>query len=140
MTVVSTRAVHEPVWALLDGIFGVNTYDAEVPNNPPLDPDGRVHAYAVLYMAPGRPTALTLDATQGSLFAGFQVTCVGGDPTRALWCLDKVRGALVGAFITVDGREHQITASEFDPGTVRRDDDVTPPRHYIPDRYDVFIP
>jgi hypothetical protein len=137
---VAARSIHAEVWKLLDAVTGVNSYDGEVPKNPPRDEGGRVHAYAVLYMGPGRPTGLTLDATQSSLFAGFQVTCVGGDPTRALWCLDKVRGALVGAFITVDGREHQITASEFDPGSVRRDDDVTPPRHYIPDRYDVFIP
>ena len=137
---VSTREVHAQVWALLAAVAGVNTYDGEVPTNPPVDTDGRVHAYAVLYLFPGRPTALTLDATQSSLLGGFQVTCVGGDPTRALWCLDKVRAALVGAFVTVDGREHQITASEFDPGSVRRDDDVTPPRHYVPDRYDLFIP
>lgn len=137
---MSTLEVHNQVWALLDGIQGVNTYDGEVPATPPKDPDGRVHGYAVLYMFAGRPADLMLAATQDSLFAGFQVTCVGGDPTRALWCLDKVRTALVGAFITVDGRQHQITASEFDPGSVRRDDDVTPPRHYIPDRYDVFIP
>lgn len=137
---VSARAVHDQVWALLEAVTGVNTYDGEVPASPPKDPDGRVHAYAVLYTFGGRPADLMLSATQDSLFSGFQVTCAGGDPTRALWCLDKVRNALVGAFITVDGRQHQITASEFDPGPVRRDDDVTPPRHYIPDRFDVFIP
>ncbi len=137
---VSARAVHDQVWTILDGIAGINAYDGEVPATPPLDPDKRVHAYAVLYVSGGRPAGLMLSATQDSLFSGFQVTCVGGDPTRALWCLDKVRTALVGAFVTVDGHEHQITAGEFDPGPVRRDDDVTPPRHYIPDRYDVFIP
>lgn len=137
---VSAGDVHAAVWTLLSAVTEVNAFDGEVPATPPLDTDGRVHAYAVLYMFGGRPTALTLDAVESSLFTGFQVTCVGGDPTRALWCLDKVRTALVGAEITIDQRPHTITASDIDPGTVRRDDDVKPPRHYVPDRYDLFIP
>lgn len=142
MTVVpvSAREVHDQVWALLDAIIGINAYDGEVPATPPLDEDGRVHAYAVLYVSAGRPTALMLAGGETSLFTGFQVTCVGGDPTRALWCLDKVRGALLGAQVTVDERLHSIAASDIDPGPVRRDDDVTPPRHYVPDRFDLFIP
>lgn len=138
--VVSALEVHDQVWPLLEAVVGINAYDGEVPKTPPLDDDGRVHAYAVLYTFGGRPTGLTLDAAETSLFTGFQVTCVGGDPTRALWCLDKVRNALVGAEVTVDERPYSITASEVDPGPVRRDDDVTPPRHYIPDRFDLFIP
>ncbi|WP_210651343.1 hypothetical protein [Nocardioides sp. SYSU D00065] len=136
----SAQDVHDQVWALLDAVPGINTYDGEVPSTPPLDEDDRVHAYAVLYVSAGRRAALMLDGTQSSLFSGFQVTCVGGDPTRALWCVDQVRAALLGASVTVDDREHLITASETDPGPVRRDDDVTPPRHYVPDRYDLFIP
>lgn len=136
----SAYDVHEQVWALLDAITGVNTYDGEVPKNPPLDPDGRVHAYAVLFMSPGRPTALMLDGTQDSLATSFQVTCVGGSTARALWCVDQVRAQLVGAFIELDGHQHQITASETQPGPVRLDDDVKPPRHFVPELFDLFIP
>lgn len=137
---VSALAIHDVVWPLLHAVTGVNTYDGAVPKTPPLDPDGTVHAYAVLYMSPGRPAGLMLDATASSLFAGFQITCVGGDPTRTLWCVDKIRAALLDVEVTLDGRKHTITASELNPGTLRRDDDVTPPRHYVPERFDIFIP
>lgn len=137
---VSVLTIHDQVWQLLDAAAGINAYDGEVPKTPPLDEDGRVHAYAVLYVGAGRPTALMLDAVQDSLLGGFQVTCAGGDPTRALWCVDRVRTLLVGAEITVDGHTHQVTASDIDPGQVRRDDDVTPPRHYVPVLFDLFIP
>lgn len=136
----SAYDVHEQVWDLLDATPAVNTYDAEVPANPPADDDGRVHAYAVLFMPPGRLADLMLDATQDSLTLTFQVTCVGGDPGRALWCVDQVRAQLVGALIEIDGREHQITASDVDPGPVRPDDDVTPPRHFAALLFDLFIP
>jgi hypothetical protein len=132
--------VHEQVWTLLDATPDVNTYDSEVPKTPPLDIDGRVHAYAVLFVSPGRPTALMLDGTQDSLSTSFQVTCVGGDQARALWCVDQVRAQLVGAFVEINGRQHQITASETQPGPVRRDDDVTPPRHFVAELFDLFIP
>lgn len=140
MTAASARLIHDEVWALLSNVAGVNAYDGEVPDTPPLDQDGRVHAYAVLYSSAGLPLSLMLDAAQDSLLGGFQVTSVGGDPRRALWCLDRVRAALIGAEITIDGRPHVIAASDIDPGPVRRDDDVTPPRHYSVAIFDVFIP
>lgn len=137
---VSLRTVHAQVWALLDSIDGLTVYDGEVPKTPPSDDAGRVYAYAVLYVSAGRPHSLTQLATEDSLAGGFQVTCAGGYPERALWCLDRVRNALIGAEITVDGQARQIVSRDVDPGTVRRDDDVTPVRHYVPALFDVFIP
>lgn len=137
---MSAQELHDEAWRILEAVPGINVYDGEVPGNPPLDPDRRVHAYAVLYASPGQPEALMLDDEQDSLDGGFQITCVGGDPARALWCLDRVRAAFIGAEVTVGGHAHRITASEIDPGNVRRDDDVKPSRHYVPQLFDVFIP
>lgn len=135
-----TQVVHGSVWALLDAIVGVNAYDGEVPKNPPLDTDGRVHAYAVLYFSPGRRHANGLDGVQRSVDGAFQVTCVGGDPDRALWCVDKVIAQLVGAAVTVDGVQRTVRIREEDLGNVRPDNNVTPVRHFAPLRFQLFMP
>lgn len=131
---------HDAVWTLLDAIAGVNTYDAEVPKQPPADPDGRVASYAVLYYSPGRRYASAADGKQTSIDGTFQVTCVGGDPTRALWCIDEVYAALAGAVVDIAGTPRRIRVEEFDPGTLRRDDNLEPPRHYAPLRFQLHTP
>lgn len=137
MTAREVALVADPVWSLIDAIANVNTYDAEIVNEdrdpitPPLDPDGRVHAYAVYYPSPGLARAVTLDADPDVLDFPFQVTCVGGDRGRALWCINQVRQALTGKWVTVAGQELQIR-EDLNPGPVRRDDNVSPPRHYFP--------
>lgn len=131
---------HDAVWLVLDGTAGVNTYDGEVPKSPPTDEDGRVSSYAVLYYSPGRRYASSMEGRQVSIDGTFQVTCVGGDPTRALWAVDRVIDTLTAAVVTIDGVQRRIRLDEIDPGTVRRDDDVTPPRHYVPLRFRLHTP
>lgn len=144
---VTTRAVHDVVWALLDAVTGVNTYDGEIvdaqgkPTTPPrAATSDRVAAYAVLYFSPGRRHANALNGDQRSIEGAFQVTCVAGDPSSALWCVDKALAALAGVSVTVDGVARQIRVREDDPGPVRRDDNVTPPRHYVPLQFQLHIP
>ena len=129
-TVPDVLTLSEVVWQLLDGIANVNAFDGEV-TNPPLDPDGRVHAYAVYYPNPGHAHSLRAGRTAHTLNWGCQVTCVGGDRTRALWCIQKVRTALTGARLVIDGRRSILTEIG-NPGPLRRDDDVSPPRLYLP--------
>jgi hypothetical protein len=138
----TSSTLHEVVWERLDEVAsssGIDVYDGEVPATPPLDPDGRVRAYAVLYASPGRLSASALDGGQRCLLASVQVTCVGGDPVRALGCVDAVREGLVGA-VTVDGVARVIRAREESPGPVRTDPNVWPPRHYAPLEFDLFAP
>lgn len=131
----SALAVADQVLALLKTLTNVNVYDGEVADDegnrvaPPSDLDGRVHAYAVLYASPGRELALILDGTGDTLDATFQVTCVGGDRTRALGCVEAVRSVLTGAWI-LDGTA--MLTEVVDPGALRRDDDVSPPRFWAP--------
>lgn len=136
---MSTRdvaLVANPIWALIDAVPNVNTYDGEIVNarrepiTPPLDDDGRVHAYAVFYASSGLARAITLDADPDVLDFSFQVTCVGGDRERALWCVTQIRKALTGVWVTVAGQQLQIR--EDVSGAVRPDNNTTPPRHFAP--------
>lgn len=127
----------DPVWELIDAITNVNTYDGEIvdangaPTQPPVDQDGRVHAYAVYYPGPGWAHALLACGGTDSLDWSFQVTCVGADRKRTLWCVDKVRAALSGKRVTVAGQGLLIT-EVGNPGPIPRNDKVTPPRFFVP--------
>lgn len=137
MTAVNVSDLADPVWALLDAVTGVNTYDGELVDangnkvKPPADSDGRVHAYAVYYPGAGLAHAVLACGGTDSLDWTFQVTCAGASRVQALWCVDKVRAALSGVTITVRGQALTIHETT-DTGTVRRDDDVSPSRFYVP--------
>lgn len=135
----TSSTLHDVIWARLQTVIDVDVYDAEMPATPPLDTDGRVAAYAVLFTSPGNLSASALDGGQRCLYGSVQVTCVGGDPSRALGCVDAVRAALPG-YVTVDGLARVIRAKEEDPGPLRTDPNVWPPRHYAPLEFDLFAP
>jgi hypothetical protein len=124
-----TAPHHDAILARLN--TAITAYDAEVPPSPPVDPDGRVHPYTVLHMSAGEPVVDSLAFTQDTLDLPFQVTCVGGDITRCLWAVDKVRGALLGQVLAVPGRSLSPIASDGNSGAPRPDEEVTPPRHFL---------
>lgn len=137
MTAADVTELADPVWELLDAIANVSTFDGDFVNADgepvavPADADGRVHAYAVYYPSPGWAHALLACGGTDSLDWTFQVTCAAGDRTRALWCVQQVRAALTGTTVTIGGQELQIR-EEGNPGTLRRDDSVSPSRFYAP--------
>jgi hypothetical protein len=53
-----------------------------------------------------------------------RVLFVGGDRTRALWALDKIRAALTGKRPTADARLKEV----LDQVETRVELDITPPR------------
>lgn len=146
---IKVSLLADPVWALLDGLSNVNTFDGEVTIPPynAADPTTHVywdrdtagnpvsvHAYAVYYPGPGWDHALLADGAGDSLDWTFQISCVGGDRTKALWCVERVRSVLTGVRLTVADQQlmlHEVT----DPGGVRRDDDETPSRFWLPLQY-----
>jgi hypothetical protein len=89
--------------------------------------------YAVLYPEPGMAVRESLADDRGDFEAAFQVTCVGGDPVRALWVADRVRRALAQP-LTVVGRSCWPPEDLGGP-PLARDDDVTPPVWYVPVQY-----
>lgn len=132
--------IHDALWAKVDAIANLDTYDAEVPQSPPVDGSGRVRAYAVLFASPGRLYASGLDGGQASRDTTFTVTCGGGDPTYVFNAVAKVQTALLGQ-ISVAGSQYLVRAREdFDPGGVQRDETKTVPRFFIPLEFRLHIP
>lgn len=138
MSTAEVRAHHAAVLAVLRAIAPgplpaayLGVHDGEV-TSPPNDPTGRVHPYCVLYGGPGDAATSALSAEYIDLWWTFQVTCVAGTPTGAYWARDKVTAALAGAALTVPGRTVLVRPDGHDEGPLRRDDDLTPPRFWIP--------
>lgn len=142
MSLLDAADLANPVWALLDALEHVNTYDGEFvdaggrPVSPPADDDGRVHAYAVFYPSAGHLMSVQLDAEPDSLDWTFQVTCAAADRVRAMWCVGQVRSVLTGAWVNFNGQPLQIRETG-NPGPIRRDEQVKPPRFYLPLSYAV---
>lgn len=134
---VDVSELADPVWDLIDAVTGVNTYDGEFVDangntvQVPRDADGRVHPYAVYYPSPGWAHALLACGGTDSLDWTFQVTCAAGTRTQALWCVSKIRGALSGKRLTIRD-QGLLIHEELNPGSVRRDDKLDPPRFYVP--------
>lgn len=134
----TSSSLHDVVWDRLQTIADIDTYDAESPVSPPTDIDGRVSAHAVLYAFAGNLMASALDGGQRCLLGSFQTTCVGGDISRTLGCVDAVRAGLPGV-VTVDGVTRVIRAVEVDPGPPQPDPKWLD-RYYVPLEFQLFAP
>lgn len=133
MARVSSRAIVAALEARLRAAAPlVNVYVGEVPQDPENDPDGRVHVYAVIWPGPGVPTQDRLVPIVDGLLWSGQVTCVGGDTTRALACADAVSDALTGHTLNIGGVRTGYLREIGDPGPAREDRDARPPRWFVP--------
>lgn len=138
---VSVRTLGDQVWALLGGAAGevvtagaLTLFRGKV-DAPPLDDDGTVHAYAVLYESPGRRTGSRLGSLRDRLEWSFQVTCAAGDVERCLWAIDKVTRTLTGQQLEVPGRTGKPRIVEDETNWTRyvtEEPDVTPSRFFVP--------
>lgn len=123
-------AVADQILALLEGVPGLDVFDGEPQAR--MDSDGRAHPYAAVYVTPGTPVDRALAAYSGHV-VGWQVTAAGGDAERCRRAVDRVRAGLVDQWITVGGVDRQILELEgYDPGPMRVDQAVTPPRSWVP--------
>ncbi|MGG5257461.1 hypothetical protein [Phycicoccus avicenniae] len=104
--------------------FGAGSLDVA------LDPDGRAHLYAALYVGSGwrTPEDDRLAGVSGTRVSTFQVTAAGGDIDRCLRAADKVLAALDGVLIASGG----VIRNDIDPGLPREDRDPKPSRYYLP--------
>jgi hypothetical protein len=113
-----------------------STHLATLPN------DDRVSSYVVAYPYAGSPTGeRDLGDTLVDLDYGIQLTCVAGYAADCEYLVDQVHpqmylwtptvtGLVFGRFRPPPG---------FDPGPVRRDPDVTPPRFSVPLQYRIPV-
>lgn len=144
---VEVLTLADDVWAILGAVAAVNHFDGEptiptptgAPGDPYWDPDGRVHAYTVFYPAAGFRSSNRVGAGLSFLDWSFQVTCVGGDRTRCLWCVDKIRSAFTGRRLTLTGGRAGRIRELGNPGPVRIAQDVAPTRAYLPLDFGVHI-
>lgn len=103
-TLPEIRPVAAAVYALLEAIPHLNVYDTELPTNPPLDPDKRVHPYAVFFPGGGHAFGDRLNDIPTDVAWTCRILIVGGDKDRALDALDWIRAALTGARPTEGAR------------------------------------
>lgn len=94
----------------------LGVYDGFVPEPVPLDSDGGIRTYAVLFAGTGDPTGDTLCGAAPAVNYRFGVNAVGADPDRCLWARDRVMGALVGLSLT-GGVVRFVTATSPVPRT-----------------------
>lgn len=127
-------AAREAVLARLDPIANITVYDGEVPTTPPVDAEGRVHPYLVLYPGGGNATRTALDATSSLTAWSFQVTAVGGDPQRCLWAAAAAASALVDVRLAIPDWVCAPLEQQPTPD-MARDDKPRPPRFYVPLRF-----
>jgi hypothetical protein len=138
---VSVGALGDALWLLMGGAAdkqftaGVVNLFRGLVTSPPLDPDKTVHAYAVLHESPGRRTGSRVGTFRDLTSGTAQVTCVGGDAGRCLWCVDQIVSRLSGAVFEVPQRTRKARLVEDESNasrTVLVDETVAPPRFYVP--------
>lgn len=93
---------------------------------PPEDP--RVKAYWALWAGAGQLETGRLFPAGFVNVLPFTVTVAGGTLDRVLFGIEQVRKALAGAEIA----SGLISEQPFDPGPVRMDLSIEPPRHFVP--------
>jgi len=105
-----------------------------------IDSDGLAHPYVAVYPSPGATDRAPLASTSTGLLWSFQTTCAGGDVTRALRAVARTRAQLDGHRLVVAGLVVGVLHERefFDPGALRPDRDVQPPRWWAPLQWDVL--
>lgn len=125
MTVtLDASLIDAEVYDLLNAIPSLGVYETKV-EDPPKDDDGRVHPYCVYY--PGRGKAfgdrLNQDTPTVATWTA-RILFVGGDPTRAMWAVGKIRTQLTGRLLSNGSRLKET----LDDITTHTETNVVPSR------------
>ncbi|VXC44129.1 hypothetical protein [Nocardioides sp. AX2bis] len=139
---VSRLVVAKALMARLDGITWATAHLGAIDTAKarPVDADGRVSPYVVLYPGLGRVRDAE-DTVTGSSSADlallFQLTCVAGVADALLDLFDAVHDQvhLWSPGIAGIGGGRFRTPPGYDPGPMRRNDQANPPRFWSPMQY-----
>lgn len=117
------------------GAGGLSVGDGVAPSPP--SPTGS--GYVVVYSIAGGVTEGSIDDPRSDASPNFQVTSVGTDPRQVRWLVDKVRSLLNVAVpaTLADGRKVIWLDFPQASSSTIRDDDVSPPKWYAPDRFEM---
>ena len=119
----------DAVQAALEAV-GLTVYIGGAPTSSGWAPPDK---FVVLYPDSGMAVRESLADERTDFDSTMQITCVGGDPARALWVAGRVRKALAAALV-VEGRSCWPPEDLGGP-PVQRDDDVSPPLFFVPVQY-----
>lgn len=144
-TSVPRKTLGDLAEARLKTLSGVTVYRGEVPGEPPViqsggrpDASGRVAPYVVLWPGAGRPSAEQDAAdSRADLEWPFQLTCVAGYSADCERLVDRVDALIYRWAPTLAGFGFGSCKPPlgFDPGPIRKDEQVKPPRFYLPLQY-----
>lgn len=142
-TTISQRPITDAVLARARTLSALtqSTYEGELPQDPPklpADEEGRVAAYAVIYpFGPTPGPEVDLGDVGVDLVYTFQATLVAGYRTDLEWLVDRFNALFFRWTPAVDG----LACGPFkppvgyQPGPIRRNDQVRPPRFRLPLQY-----
>lgn len=137
MTTVAVRPQVEAFVAALRAVPNLTVHVGVVPPAP-VPPGGGpvapVTPYVVVFPDGGLSDREELVVVSDRLEQAVRVTCVGKTASEVLWAVERVRGAVLDARLTVAGRR-AFPVSHESSSALLRDDDVTPPLLYISDVY-----
>lgn len=135
--------------AQLETVPHLNVFLGDVPDDVPViegpdgpDSSGRVAPYAVVHGGAGEPGINPSLAPIPSDFVWRpQVTFAAGYTEDLLAALDRALPAINLWSPVIAGVRigHLRPALGFDPGTFRRDDDIRPPRFYVPTLWQLHL-
>jgi len=133
------QLITDAVVQVLQALPSLTVYRSEVPDQPPKMPDSdRVAPYAVLYPFPGKPgPGGDLAGVSNDLDYGCQITVAAGYSQDCEAAVDRVHGAMYLLSPVVNG----VVLGQFrppigyDPGPIRVDRTITPPRSSLPLQY-----
>lgn len=138
---IRTQLITDEVYDRLDTLTDVTVYRSEMPTHPPAavgDPEGRVSSYVVLYPFGPKPTSETdlADQTKDMDYS-MQVTCVAGYSPDAEYLWDRVHALIYRWSPTVTGVAFGgfRPPTGYQPGPLRRNEVVKPPRFWVPLQY-----
>lgn len=151
MTTISRKVLGDLLDARLKTLTGVTVYRGEVPGKPPViqtngtpDPSGRTAPYVVFFSSPGTPGVddeIDVADLHEDLLWSVQLICSAGYEADLDYLVDRVWGVLYRWSPEVDGLEcgPMKPPPGYDPGPARRNDNVTPPRHWTPMQFQLPI-
>ena len=133
MTIHSERVFIDWVVGVLTA-GGLIVGDAKAPTNPPANT-----GYVVVYSIAGGNTSGPLETPRSDAAPTFQVTSVSSDPRQCRWLVDRVRSLFNVAVPASLSGGRRVIWLDFPMSSVSviRDDDVSPPTWYAPDRFEV---
>lgn len=136
---IRSQIITDAIVQRLNTIPGVKIYRVEVEDQPPrmVDSD-RVAPYAVLYPFPGNPgPGGDLGNTSDDLDYTCQITVAAGFATDCEAAVDKVHQKMYLFTPTIAGvvLGQLIPPPGYDPGPIRIDRTITPPRSSLPLQY-----